>query len=89
MPIAEFYDELPQQWRIENPGADPESRRIREIRIGLVTNRPKLNALREELTRIVCPDPEHASPCPVPWTSSCSGNDESGLGHRYASLLPG
>lgn len=28
-----------------------------------------MDALHEELTRLVCPDPEHQPPCPVPWAA--------------------
>ncbi|MER7012948.1 hypothetical protein ABT324_16135 [Saccharopolyspora sp. NPDC000359] len=81
VPLAEFYDELPQQWRLENPGACPGARRAHEIRVLLVTSRPRLDALREELSRTICPDPAHAGPCPIPWASSSSAS-----GRRYASL---
>ncbi|MEV0371781.1 hypothetical protein AB0I10_18445 [Streptomyces sp. NPDC050636] len=69
MPLTEFYDELPEQWRIEHPGADPGSREIHEIRVGLPVSRQQMDRLREELARVACPDPEHRSPCPIPWST--------------------
>ncbi|WP_344683096.1 hypothetical protein [Saccharopolyspora taberi] len=44
-------------------------------------------ALREELTRLICPDPEHEPPCPVPWSASYTdGADEPELDLRYGHL---
>lgn len=69
MPLTEFYDELPQQWRIEHRGADPGARQVHEIRVGLLAPEEQRDDLRAELTRVACPDPEHSSPCPVPWSA--------------------
>jgi hypothetical protein len=66
---GELYGELPHQWRCQYPGADPGERRVREIRVGLHTTRSRMDALREALTGVICPDPDHASPCPVPWAA--------------------
>jgi hypothetical protein len=78
MPLAEFYDDLPQQWRYQHPDTDPGSRTIHQIQVGLLGSRPQMDAVRDQLTRVICPDPEHRSPCPVPWASSYtdSGPDE-------------
>ncbi|MFI0779613.1 hypothetical protein [Streptomyces sp. NPDC021212] len=65
----ELYEELPQQWRCQYPGADPGERWVREIRVGLRADRPRMDEVREALTRVIRPDPEHASPCPVPWAA--------------------
>ncbi|MGR3938181.1 hypothetical protein [Streptomyces sp. BRA346] len=65
----ELYEELPHQWRCQYPGADPGERRVHEVRVGVRAGRPRMDALREALTRVVCPDPAHASPCPVPWAA--------------------
>lgn len=66
---GELYEELPQQWRCQYPGADPGERRVYEARVGVRAGRPRMDEVREALTRVVCPDPEHASPCPVPWAA--------------------
>lgn len=91
MPLAEFYADLPQQWRFQNPESDPGSRYIHEIRVGVLTSRPQMNALRDELTRVICPDPDHNSPCEVPWASACTDSEESpdaaeGLNRQYGHL---
>lgn len=67
---GELYEELPQQWRCQYPGADPGERGVYEVRVGLArTSRARMDEVREGLTRVICPDPEHASPCPVPWAA--------------------
>lgn len=81
---AESYALLPEQWRIENPGADPGTREVHELRVGVYATREEMDAIREELTRVVCPDPEHDSPCPVPWSARWS---EDGLDGRYGHLV--
>ncbi|WP_053170950.1 hypothetical protein [Streptomyces sp. SBT349] len=64
-----LYEELPEQWRAQYPGTAPGSRAVHEITVGVVTSRERMDALRASLTRTICPDPDHASPCPVPWSS--------------------
>lgn len=72
MPLTEFYDDLPQQWSDEHPGADPGQRQIYEIRVGPVATHGEMESVREDLARVLCPDPDHRSPCPVPWATSYS-----------------
>ena len=67
--LGELYEELPHQWRCQYPGADPGERRVQEVRVGVRADRPRMDEVREALTRVVCPDAEHASPCPVPWAA--------------------
>ncbi|MFI0819639.1 hypothetical protein ACH4TX_26180 [Streptomyces sp. NPDC021098] len=66
---GELYEELPQQWRCQYPGAGPGERRVHEVRVGVRADRPRMDEVREALTRVICPDPGHASPCPVPWAA--------------------
>ncbi|MEV0697628.1 hypothetical protein AB0I53_06875 [Saccharopolyspora sp. NPDC050389] len=91
MPPTEFYSDLPQQWRFANPEADPGSRRIHEIRVGLIASRPQMDTIRDELTRVICPDPDHNSPCAVPWASGYTDGEEDpeaaeDLNRRYGHL---
>ncbi|SDI08575.1 hypothetical protein SAMN05421505_13337 [Sinosporangium album] len=66
--VAELYEELPEQWRQEHPGADPADRRVTELRIGVYGD--GVRALLDELCNLACPDREHHGACPVPWSSN-------------------
>ncbi|MEV0651091.1 hypothetical protein AB0I28_38140 [Phytomonospora sp. NPDC050363] len=95
----DFYADLAGQWRVENPGADPGTRELHEIRVGVYTTRAEMDELRAELTRVVCPDLEHDTPCPIPWASGYidAGHDGDGepdedqagyLEETYGHLVP-
>ncbi|SDG75070.1 hypothetical protein SAMN05421505_107179 [Sinosporangium album] len=66
--VSELYEELPEQWRLEHPGAEPGDRRVIELRIGVYGD--GLRELLDELSRLACPEPEHSSACPVPWSTN-------------------
>nr|WP_206322531.1 hypothetical protein [Streptomyces sp. HNM0575] len=36
--------------------------------------REQAEEIRERIGRLLCPDPEHAPPCPVPWSVSLRGS---------------
>ena len=38
-----------------------------------------MDAVREELTRVVCPEPDHQSPCSVPWAPSYTDSEEDAV----------
>lgn len=86
MPLAEFYEDLPHQWRIEHPGADAGPRSVHQIRVGQLSTRPSMDTLRAELTRVICPDPDHHSPCPIPWASGHT-DDGDGTEERERTYL--
>lgn len=44
------------------------SRSLHEIRLGVYASDEQLRGLAEAIERLLCPDPEHAPPCPVPWS---------------------
>jgi hypothetical protein len=48
----------------------PVSRSLREIRLGVYASDEQLHGLAEAIERLLCPDPEHTPPCPVPWSIS-------------------
>ncbi|RCV54713.1 hypothetical protein DEF23_07190 [Marinitenerispora sediminis] len=90
MPLAEFYGELPEQWRAEHPGEEPGERMIHEIRVGMYLPEAHGHDLRQRLNRVVCPDLQHSGPCPIPWSSSYTDPAEEAerdyLERRYARL---
>jgi hypothetical protein len=90
IPLSEFYDELPQQWSDEHLREEPGQRQVCEIRVGLLATRREMDNLREELTRVLCPEPDHSGPCPVPWSAGYSDDsddfDRAYLNKEYGAL---
>lgn len=41
-----------------------------ELRLGLYCTGAQAEEIKERIGRLLCPDPGHAPPCPVPWTVS-------------------
>ncbi|MCI2237788.1 hypothetical protein MO973_16375 [Paenibacillus sp. TRM 82003] len=41
-----------------------------EIRIGLWATEEQAFAVKERLTRALCPESEHSGPCEIPWSSA-------------------
>lgn len=69
MTVAELYDELPAQWRVEHPSETPAGRAVHELRIGVLAFNSPQRTMLDQLTAVACADPEHAGPCPIPWSS--------------------
>lgn len=62
-----------------------EERRGWELRLGIWATEQQAHALQEQVHRLLCPNPEHAPPCPVPWEGNVQPiGDDSG---RYSALL--
>ncbi|WP_432485491.1 SPOR domain-containing protein [Kineococcus esterisolvens] len=56
-----------------------------EIRIGLWASLEQAQAVQERLMAVLCPEPEHAGPCEVPWSISLAppdAVDEAGSGYE-------
>ncbi|RAJ58881.1 hypothetical protein K378_05115 [Streptomyces sp. Amel2xB2] len=50
-----------------------------ELRLGIHATPDQAEEIRERIAALLCPDPDHAPPCPVPWSLSLvalSGGDE-------------
>ncbi|MEU7281441.1 hypothetical protein AB0A69_22095 [Streptomyces sp. NPDC045431] len=39
-----------------------------EVRLGIYATEKQAEEVKERITRLLCPDPDHAPPCPVPWS---------------------
>ena len=50
--------------------ADPEEAGIWELRIGIHATARQAEELKTRIQRLLCPDPDHAPPCEIPWTTS-------------------
>ncbi|MEV7441344.1 hypothetical protein ACFYYS_25585 [Streptomyces sp. NPDC002120] len=68
-----------------------ESPRVHEIRLGLYATPAQAEEIKERITRLLCPEPEHAPPCPVPWSVSLldrsAETDDTGDGVPYQELI--
>ncbi|OEU86103.1 hypothetical protein DB35_10200 [Streptomyces abyssalis] len=40
-----------------------------ELRLGVYATHAQAEQIKEQITRLLCPDPEHAPPCPIPWSA--------------------
>ena len=57
-----------------------------EIRLAVVASGTQAEELKGKIERLLCPDPDHAPPCPVPWQVSMSQVDRNDLS-SYSTLL--
>lgn len=51
---------------VEPAGEQPS---VWEIRVGVYATEAQANEAKERFVRLLCPDPEHEPPCPVPWSA--------------------
>lgn len=61
-----------------------------EVRLGVHATREQAEEIQERIARLLCPDPEHPPPCPVPWSLSLldlSDESESGDEGAYPELV--
>lgn len=64
-----------------------------EVRLGLYCTGRQAEEIKEQISRLLCPDPGHAPPCPVPWSVSllplsgpeAEGDGEAGHGDDDAA----
>ncbi|MFR9807329.1 hypothetical protein ACL02T_34300 [Pseudonocardia sp. RS010] len=58
-----------------------------EIHLGVYCDPNQARDLVDRIHLLLCPDPGHTSPCPVPWSSAhwLLGDEEAG--ERYAELV--
>ncbi len=54
----------------------PNDKRLWEIRLGIVASEDQARQLQEQIERLLCPDPDHAPPCPIPWSVSMDSEDQ-------------
>lgn len=63
----------------------PDERGVWELRLGIYATERQAEEIRESISRLLCPDPDHAPPCPVPWSLSLLGDAD--LANAYPELL--
>ena len=58
-----------------------------EIRIGVHCTAQQARDLVDSIQHLLCPDPEHASPCPIPWSTAHWPLDEHEAADNYPELI--
>lgn len=46
----------------------PEEPSVREVRLGIYATQQQADQIKEQIVKLLCPDPDHAPPCPIPWS---------------------
>ncbi len=64
-----------------------ETARVWEIRVGVHGTESQVRDLVERIERLLCPDPDHAPPCPIPWSSAHGLLSEQDAADTYPELL--
>lgn len=52
------------------PGMPNEEPSVWEVRLGVYATQQQAEEVKERITRLLCPDPDHAPPCAIPWSVS-------------------
>ncbi|WP_431958470.1 hypothetical protein [Nocardia lijiangensis] len=53
-----------------------DEKRLWEIRLGVIASEEQARAVAEQVERLLCPDPDHAPPCPIPWSLSIDAEED-------------
>lgn len=54
-----------------------------EIRLGVYATEAEATRVVEAITALLCPDPEHPGPCPVPWSVGIAPGDDELYAHLH------
>ncbi|MFL5993333.1 MAG: hypothetical protein ACJ736_03225 [Streptomyces sp.] len=63
----------------------PEQPKLWQVKIALIATATQHEELMDRIVELLCPDPDHEGPCPIPWGMH-SVNGES-LSHRERKAL--
>lgn len=58
-----------------------------EVRLGLFATREQAEEVKERITRMLCPDPDHSPPCPIPWSMALLGAESLDEAGAYPELI--
>ncbi|MBN6052852.1 hypothetical protein JYK22_13020, partial [Nonomuraea sp. RK-328] len=56
------------------------------LRLEMYATQEEARDVQEKVERLLCPDPDHRPPCPIPWSLSlyeAEGEDAAGLEAQY------
>ncbi|MEV0333349.1 hypothetical protein [Nocardia sp. NPDC050717] len=67
-------------------GPGPE---LWEIRLGIVATEAEMRRVSAAIESVLCPDPEHTPPCPIPWALGVRTGEDLDDGERavYADVV--
>ena len=65
-------------------GTPESSRQLWEVRLGIWSSEADALDLQQKITHLLCPDPEHNGPCPIPWQLGLESRKS--FGKTYESL---
>lgn len=53
-----------------------DEKRLWEIRLGVVASEADARAVLDQIEKLLCPDPDHAPPCAIPWGLSLDAEED-------------
>ncbi|MBN3931963.1 hypothetical protein IQ279_20425 [Streptomyces verrucosisporus] len=83
---------MPETAPDTDPGASPdadsgsEEPRLWQVKIAVIATSAEHEELMDRLADVLCPDPDHEGPCPVPWGMH-SVNGDSLTDEERSALL--
>ncbi|OLM33074.1 hypothetical protein Ae717Ps2_3970 [Pseudonocardia sp. Ae717_Ps2] len=73
-----------------NAGPEPvgqEQTGVWELRIGVFCTADQARDLTDKIQLMLCPDPMHRSPCPIPWSTAHWKLDDDQAAENYPELI--
>ncbi|MFE7203870.1 hypothetical protein ACFU8R_26775 [Pseudonocardia alni] len=64
-----------------------ETKAFFEIKVGVYCTEVQARRLVDEIQLLLCPDPEHNGPCPIPWTTAHWDLDRPEAAATYPALV--
>ncbi|WP_227999016.1 hypothetical protein [Nocardia australiensis] len=61
-----------------------DEKKLWEIRLGVIASETEAREVAEKIERLLCPDPDHAPPYPIPWSLSIDTEDDMSADRREA-----
>ena len=67
------------------PNTEPKA--YFELTVGAYCTEAQARSLVEEIGLLLCPDPDHNGPCPIPWTTTYLSLDRPEAAENYPALV--
>lgn len=65
----------------------PDESSVWEVRLGIYATEKQAEEIKERIARLLCPDPDHAPPCPVPWSALLLHESDLEDADSYSELV--